>query len=160
MAWDIVDDFAGMQQITVASDVQNHKLGTRIRAIDPNQGECEFVYVAGLASTAIGEGVSYDSATGLIVRTIAATRGPVGIAMSALVASTYGWVQIYGKAICKVGTVVSGGQVFATATPGTLDDAVLTGALWGGASFKSATDTPATGFAYAMLAYPAMVGLG
>lgn len=160
MAWTMVDEFAGMQPIETVSDVQQHLLGVRCRARNAEQGECEFIYVKGLASVAVGEGVSYDGATGLLVRTVAATRGPVGIAMSALVANTYGWVQVFGKAICKVGTVASGGSVWATATPGTLDDATLTGALWSGASFKSATDTPATGFAYAQIAYPAMVGLG
>lgn len=160
MAFNFTDAAAGFQAITEVSTVQKHALGTRAVAYDVNQGECEFVYVKGLASTAVGEGVSYDSGNGTIVRVVAATRGPVGVAMSALVANTYGWIQVFGKAVVKTNTVVAGGQVYATAVAGTLDDAVLATALWLGASFKSADGTPAAGFAYAEIAYPSMVGLG
>lgn len=67
-------------------------LGTRARGSD---GFSEFIYLQGVASTAIGSWVTYDEngATALIV---ANGKGPVAVATAATIASTYGWYCIFG----------------------------------------------------------------
>jgi hypothetical protein len=54
--------------------------------------------------------------------------GPVAIAMSACVASNFGWYQIAGKAQgLALASFADNGNVYATATAGSVDDAVVAG---------------------------------
>jgi hypothetical protein len=56
--------------------------------------------------------------------------GPVAFAMSANVASQYGWYQVYGKAVGKVlASFADNANCYATATAGSIDDAVVAGDL-------------------------------
>lgn len=136
------------------------KIGDIIKAVDPALGVGEFIYLQGLASTALGELVIYDHNAGTTKRAVAGDRGPAAVAMSANVASQFGWYQIGGLAKMKSGTVAANGGVYLTATPGTVDDAVVAGDKLDGARFKTADGTPAAGFAYAMLDRPALNGNG
>ena len=82
--------------------------------------------------------------------------GPGGLAMSAnILATTYGWYQISGKG---VGLVAAGfadnADCYATATAGTVDDAVVAGDRVHNANGASAIDTPATGQAEIQLNRP------
>ena len=162
MAWTILEDRVIYQPIEIVSDVQIHPIGTRVKAKHEIQGEGEFIYVRGfgLAGAVAGEGAIFDSGTGGISRTINTSRGPSGITVGALNPGTFGWLQIYGKAFCKVLAVLAGTPVYASGSGGVLDDAVLAGALMSGAVFVSATGTPAAGLAYIQLSYPFMAGLG
>ena len=160
MVWQIIQESAGYQQIDETSTVQNHPIGTRVEAYDETYGVGEFIYLKGVASTAVRDGVVYDEYANTTTRSVAASRGPAAIAMSANVASQYGWYQIFGAAVVKAGTVAAAGNVFSTATAGTLDDAAVAGSLWQGARFKTADGTPAAGFAVAQLSYPSIDGLG
>ncbi|MCC6982635.1 MAG: hypothetical protein IT535_05145 [Bauldia sp.] len=65
--------------------------------------------------------------------------------MSAKVASQYGWYQISGKAVVEAGTVADNANVYATATPGQVDDAVVDGDMVHLAKFASADGTPSAG---------------
>jgi hypothetical protein len=67
--------------------------------------------------------------------------------MSASVANQWGWYQVGGKAVVKAGTVADNGNVYATATPGTVDDAVVAGDRVKNAKFASADGTPTAGLA-------------
>ena len=68
--------------------------------------------------------------------------------MSANVASQYGWYQIQGKAIGKAATgYADNGLVYATATAGTIDDAVVAGDRVKDALGASAVGTPSSGLA-------------
>lgn len=104
-----VSNLVGAQPIADTSTVQNHPLGTIVRAVDPTYGEGEFIYLTGVASTAVGSVVTYNSATG--ATTLAAVGGakplPLAIAMSANVASQYGWYQIGGNAVVKKTCTIS-----------------------------------------------------
>ena len=80
--------------------------------------------------------------------------------MSANVANQFGWYQISGAAVIKAGTVAANGSVYATATAGTVDDAVVSGDKVDGARFKTADGTPSAGFAYCQLARPSLNGNG
>ena len=104
--WAVNSPMAGIQPIATTSTVQNHALGTIVRAVDIGSnayGEGEFIYLLGVASTVVGSVVTYDATTRQTV--LCAVAGgiarPVAIAMSANVASSYGWYQISGIAVAS-----------------------------------------------------------
>jgi hypothetical protein len=155
----ITDTVAGSQPIDEFSTVQNHPFGTIVRAKDAAAtayGEGEFIYMKGLASTAVGEWVTINMDDGTTALLAANAVGPVGLAMSAnILATTYGWYQISGKG---VGLVAAGfadnADCYATATAGTVDDAVVAGDRVHNANGASAIGTPATGQAEIQLNRP------
>ena len=126
-----VHDLVGAQAIADTSTTQNHNLGTIVRASDPTYGQAEFIYLKGIGSTAVGSVVTYDTSTYLT--TLSAVGGsiarPVAVAMSANVASSYGWYQISGIAVVKKQCTVS---LAAGAAVGVLS----TGLIAGTASLK------------------------
>jgi hypothetical protein len=147
MAYTIQENSLLGQPIGDSAIVARHALGTIIRAKDPVYGTGEFIYLKGAASTVVGSAVLYnpdDFTTSLLA---ANDIGPVAVAMSASVASQYGWYQIQGKAIVKAGTVADNGNVYATAIAGTVDDAVVAGDRVKNAKFASADGTPSAGLA-------------
>ena len=160
MAYTISTPLVGAQPIAVTDTTQNHALGTVVKAVDPTYGEGEFVYLAGVASTAVGTAVIFDQYAGTSTRAVAAARGPVGVAMSANVASQYGWYQISGSAVVKTGTVAAGAPAYVTATAGTLDDAVVSGDKIDGFVFKTANGTPSAGLTVAQVERPSLNGNG
>ena len=129
-------------------DTAEFALGQIIQAKDNTYGAGEFIFLKGVASTAEGSWVTYnadDFGTALLA---ANAIGPVGVAMCASVANKYGWYQISGKAIGKaLAGYVDNGLVYATATAGSIDDAVVAGDRVKLALGASALDTPATGYA-------------
>lgn len=138
----------GGQAIAETSTVQRHPLGTIARAVDPTYGAGEFIYLAGVASTAVGSWVTYNLDDGSTALLAANAIGPVAVAMSANVASQYGWYQISGKAVGKaLASYADNALVYATATAGSVDDAVVAGDKVRLAKGASAVDTPSTGLA-------------
>lgn len=132
-------DLIGGQPIADASSVQKHVLGTRIRAWDPVYGEGEFIYLKGVASTVVGSAVTYESKTGVTTLTVAASRGPIAVAMSACVAGQFGWYAIAGNVPVKVlAGIVAGNRAVVTATAGSLDDTAAANVMVLGAAFSSA----------------------
>jgi hypothetical protein len=158
--WKPTSPVIGAQPIDVTSTTQQHPLGTIMRAKSDTYGEGEFIYQKGVASTAIGDLCIFDEKAATSTRAVAGSRGACGVAMSANVALGYGWYQVGGSAVVKAGTVAAGGAVFATATPGTVDDAVVATDKVEGARFKTADGTPAAGFAVVELSRPALNGNG
>lgn len=128
MAYTINDagPLVGAQQIAETSTTKQHPLGTMVRAKDPTYGESEFVYCLGVASTAVGSIVTYDPTTYLT--TLSAVGGniprPIAVAMSANVASQYGWYQVSGLAVCKKQCTVS---LAAGAAVGVLSTGLIAG---------------------------------
>lgn len=143
------------QAIADTSTVQLLPLGTRVKADDSNYGEGEFIYLKGVASTAIGSCVLInpdDWSTSLLV---ANDIGDVAFAMSANGASSFGWYQIYGKAVGKVlASFADNANCYGTATAGSIDDAVVAGDRIKKCKGASAIDTPSTGLAELEIAYP------
>lgn len=157
MAYTIETPALGLQPIAVTDTTQRHALGTRVRAVDPTYGAGEFIYLKGVASTAIGSWVKFNADDGTTSLLAANDIGPVAVAMSANVASQYGWYQIYGKAIGKALTgYADNGLVYATSTAGSIDDAVVAGDRVKNALGASAVDTPSTGLAEFEIQYPFM----
>lgn len=136
-------DLAGAQPIANTDTAQKHALGTVIRASDPAYGEGEFIYLLGLAATAVGDAVIYNQYTGVTTRLVAGSKGVVGFAMSANVAAQYGWYQISGAVVANVAAAfAAAADVYATATAGVLDDAVVAGDLIAGLVGVTAIGTP------------------
>jgi len=98
----------------------------------------EYIYLQGVASTAIGTWVSFDE-DHVTTRLVANAKGRVGVAMSATVASTFGWYQIFGKntAASALAAFADNGLIYSTATAGSVDDAVVVGDLIIGAIGRS-----------------------
>ena len=90
------------QAIATNSTTQKHQLGSIVRAYDSTYGEGEFIYLKGVASTAVGSIVEYTTSYQTGLSTIALeTPLPLAVAMSACVASEFGWYQIGGEAVMK-----------------------------------------------------------
>lgn len=148
MAYTIRNPVIGTQPIATTDTVRNHPLGTIVTADDPTYLAGEFIYLQGVASTVVGSWVTYRMDDGTTTLLAANDIGPTAVAMSANVASQYGWYQISGKAVGKALTgYVDNALVYATATAGSVDDAVVAGDRVKNALGASAVDTPSTGLA-------------
>lgn len=104
MAFYRTDGFIGGQAIADTSTTQLHPLGSLCKARDATYGEAEFIYLLGVASTEVGSMVTYNATTWqtTLSPTNATTDGsPIAVAMSANVASQYGWYQVSGLAVIK-----------------------------------------------------------
>lgn len=159
MTYTVTDTRIGVPAIdlTATTAYEAVPLGTIVQAADPTLGCGEFIYLKGVASTAVGSWVTYtasDYATALLAANAIA---PVAVAMSANVADQYGWYQISGKAVGKALTgYVDNALVYATATAGSVDDAVVAGDRVKLARGASAVDTPSAGLAYFEIHRPFM----
>jgi hypothetical protein len=150
MAYKFIDSLIGAQPIASTETVANaaHPLGTILRATDPTYGAGEFIYLLGVADTAVGSWVTYNADNFGTALLAANAIGPVAVAMSANVASQYGWYQISGKAVgLALADYADNGLVFATATAGSIDDAVVDGDMVHLAKGASAVGTPSAGLA-------------
>ena len=119
------------QNIDETSTTQNHALGTIINCKHATYGTGEFIYLKGVASTAVGNLVTYDDTwqTALGTSTVGAPSEPYAVAMSACVASNYGWYQISGMAIAKKANTVSFADGAGLAAGSGLAVAVATGTV-------------------------------
>lgn len=126
-----VENQLGIQPIANTSTVQNHPLGTIVRAYDPTFGQGEFIYLLGVASTVVGLSVIYNATTfqTTLSPNTAQEAAPLAVAMSANVAAQYGWYQIAGLAAMKKTAVqvtpqlpifqsATAGRIFVTSTAG------------------------------------------
>lgn len=149
----------GIDLYAVDTD-QTQALGTIVDAEDTDSsalGSGKFMYVAGSASTAAGSVVVCQPSTGTYVTDLAVANdvGLIGVAISEIVANTYGWVQVQGIATCNVAASFAAGNVcYLTATDGTIDDAVVIGDEIYSSISCSAIDTPSTGKAYVYFNMP------
>lgn len=109
MAYTISTPLVGAQPIAVTDTTQNHAVGTIVRGVDPTYGEAEFIYLKGVASTAVGSIVTYNTSSGTTALAPVGTNKPqpVAVAMSANVANQYGWYQISGIAVVAKSATVS-----------------------------------------------------
>lgn len=152
--WKIQTTQVGLQAIAETSTTKKVPLGTIVRAVHESStgsttyGSGEFIYLLGVASTAVGSWVHYRMDDGATVLAVANGIGPVAVAMSANVANQYGWYQISGKAIGKaLADYADNALVYLTATDGSVDDTAVAGDLVQLAKGASAVGTPSTGLA-------------
>lgn len=132
MAFKVIEPFVVTQPIADTSTTAQHALGTIVRAKDDTYGVGEFIYLLGVGSTVVGSLVTYNATTWqtALSPTNATTDSvPLAVAMSANVASQYGWYQISGLAVVKktavqvtpqVAVFLSGtaGRIYVTASSG------------------------------------------
>lgn len=129
---------------------KRYRLGTEKK--DPNGNV--YVYLKGVASTAVGSWVSFDE---LFVTTllVANALGRVGISQSAnTAATTFGWYLIEGSGtgLC-LASYADNAKVWCTSTAGSVDDADVAVDLVDGAIGRSTRDTT-TGLATFQLMRP------
>ena len=129
--WHSLEAFTVEGAIEDNVTTQANPLGLIIRAVDvgsDDRGAGEFIYLKGVASVAIGTWVHYRADDYAVVRAVADGFGPLAVAMSASVASEFGWYQIQGKASALFLTgFVDNGDCYLTATDGSLDDTDVAG---------------------------------
>ena len=146
------------QAIDETSTTQKHPLGKNIRALDvaaTDYGSGEFVYLKGLASTAVGECVMYSEDGHATKLAVANDAGSIAFAMSACVTGEFGWYQVKGKAVgLALASFGDNAACYLTATAGSIDDEVVAGDRLHGCISASAVDTPSTGLAELEINYP------
>lgn len=122
MTYVITDQLAGSQAVADTSTTQKHPLGTVVRGVDPTYGAAEFIYLKGVASTVVGSVVTYNTTSFATALAAVGTNlpQPIAIAMSANVASQYGWYQVSGIAVAKkaAGTSLAANAVVGVKTIG------------------------------------------
>jgi hypothetical protein len=158
----------GVQALDATSTTKNYALGTRVKGYDPVLGEAEFIYLTGVASTAAGDFLQIN---GDFTTTRAAggtAKGPVGIAMSACVASNYGWYCIKGACLVTIAADIAANSPAYGAAAGVVDDTVaatkhlcgmmlLLGLDAGGSTIPGTSDTTAAHQTVAILHFPVAV---
>jgi hypothetical protein len=147
MAYRITNDLIGAQRIIDTSTVQNFPWGTVVRASDPTYGEGEFIYLKGVASTVLGDVVSYNAYTGVTTRWAgtAGTAAPLAIAMGAnILATTFGWYQIAGNAVLTSSGTVAAGDIANYNAAGSVKTAAVAGKQILNCTAASANGVPAT----------------
>ena len=131
----------GFQPITESSTTQKHNLGSRVHAHeDSGKGDAAFVYAKGVASTVVGDVVTFGSDFATALLGVGAVAGlPCGVAMSANGAGGFGWYAVEGRVPARANAAVAAGaNAYATASPGAIDDAVIATDLVDGIVFAAA----------------------
>jgi len=144
--WTIAENALIGQGIEDTSTTQKQILGQIVRAKHPDYGVGEFIYLVGVASTVAGSWVTYKPRDFTTALAAGNAIGPVAIAMSANVASQWGWYLIHGAyPSAKSGDVNSNGNLYTTATAGEVDDAIVTGdRIWGAKATAADNSTHGT----------------
>lgn len=137
-----------LTKVYTATDLDVPALGERFR-----QDGKEYIFLTGVASTAAGDPVIFDSAFAT-TRLAGTLVGEVAIALAATVASTKGWYQIYGTGSANV--VATGGvRVYTHTVTGQLLATVVTGALVHGMHTVTGNGNTVTGtLTTVRMAYP------
>ncbi len=100
---------------TVVDTILNHPLGTIATDVDGN----EYIYLQGVAGTVAGSWVVFNESH-ITTLTLIGVRGRIGVAMAAIVASRFGWYQIYGRNAIALSSaaIANNVRLYVTATAG------------------------------------------
>lgn len=165
MAYKVTESFIVEQAIADTSTTKKHHLGQIVRAYDSTYGEGEFIYLLGVASTVVGSLVYYNATTYQTVLEPGSsddTGVPLAVAMSANVASQYGWYQISGNAVVKKVAVTVEPQVavYVSATAGRITDVSSAGEqILGARSANLTTVTSTTSTVVVTINRPSRTGI-
>jgi hypothetical protein len=164
---DTLQPIAGTKQdVGTVSSTQIYPLGTICRAQDPVLGISEFIYAKGVASTAAGDVVNVHGSFVTERDTGTNSKGRLGVATAATVASTYGWYCIKGRCLVNIaGDVTALEAYMVDATAGVVDDAIVAtnhvigmslalGLAAGGSAIVGTSDTTPANQTVAFLTYP------
>ncbi len=176
MAYNIVDKVLGLMPIenrdsgvtfanaSSAKPTPPLTLGMIVRAVDPVYGEGEFILLAGVASTAVGSIVTYNTTSYTTALAPVGTNKPqpIAVAMSANTsASTWGWYQIGGSAVIKktAAKVNPNVAIWLTSTAGRVASTAATGKqILGARTINAATVASATSTITVVLDRPHLQG--
>lgn len=150
--WTPSGNFLIGQNIDESSATQKHELGTVMTMKHATYGVGEFIYLKRTGSLFLGSWVVYEADDFTVGQLSANDIGPVGVSMASdagsLTGDWYGWYQVDGKAVGRAATgFVDNANVYATATAGVVDDAVVAGDRVKLAKGASAVGTPSSGLA-------------
>lgn len=156
ITWRQMSATIGGQPVTQTESAAKHNLGQRLRAFDYAFGEVEFIYLAGVASTAQGDVVVFDERSGTTTRAVEGKRGPVAVAMAAITAGLYGWYAVEGSVPANTGSNDPPvGPVYLSRTAGEVTGIPFEGEKVDG---MAVVRYPAGGFATCRLTRPAANG--
>lgn len=141
----------GIDLYRVDSTVPTQPLGTTVHGLSATYGGATFRYLKGVASVVEGTVVTYDSAFAT-TRLAANAIADVAVALGPVVANTWGWFQIGGKAaaLCAASSAADVKIGYESAA-GTIGDGFADGDCIYGAVSRSATDTPISGMCWIQL---------
>jgi hypothetical protein len=137
--WTPAGNFLIGQGIEETSTTQKHQLGVIVQCKDSLLGSAEFIYLKGVGSTVVGSIVNYDDTwqTALDTAAVAGPSRPLAVAMSACVASNWGWYQISGMAVATKANSVSFADGAGLGSAAGLAVAVATGTVLQGAVVRT-----------------------
>lgn len=145
--WTPTGNFLLPQNIDERTSTAKAALGTRLDAKHATYGSVTFEYVKGVASGTVRDWVTINADDGTVTRLVAGAIGPVGILMSSLTASYYGWCARRGKVLGNCKTLFAdNARVWCTSTAGSVDDASVAG---DGVTNAKGASTTAVGSGYA-----------
>ena len=165
MAFQPIESYVVEQAIADTSTTKKHDLGAIVQAVDSTYGGGEFIYLLGVASTVVGSLVYYNATTYQTVLEPGSTDStgvPLAVAMSANVASQYGWYQITGNAVIKKVAVsfTPTVSVFVSATAGRVTSVSSAGEqLLGARSANLTTTTSTTSTVVVTISRPCRTGI-
>lgn len=175
MAYTIQNNQIGVPAIAVTSDSSTPQvpIGTVVRAVDPNYGEGEFMYLPGVASNTIGSLVTYKvgstTVSGITPATVALTVSTknqgraVAVSMAANTgAATYSWYCIKGTVPTKksAAVVTASSKVFLSATSGRIFGTTASGKqVLGAVTANSASVASATSTVLVTINRPTLMGI-
>ncbi len=121
----------------------------------------EFIWLPGVASTVLGDWVSFTTSdgtanTGATVRWAGTANlsYPLALATCASVASTWAWYQVYGAAICNTNGTIAAGNAAAWQATAVVQAAAVATKNVEGVIAMSANGVPATNQAIYFLSFP------
>lgn len=161
MAFGFITPLAGAQAIATNSTTQRHPLGKIVQGYDATYEVGEFIYLKGVASTIVGSIVTFNLSTFLtaLATSVVGVSNPIAVAMSACVASEFGWYQISGLAVCgKANTLSLAPTAPMAAASGLIIDAATTNRLGGAVVAAVASAKSDVTTVVAMLARPTTGG--
>jgi hypothetical protein len=155
MAYVIATPNLGFTPINTVDMHAKVPIGTIVRAVDPTYGSGEFIYLKGCSPASLPAILCYYSDNGTAdTAKLGTTSGVVDggsalcVAMAAVIANTYGWFQIGGKAlVLKTATKIDPAttfKVYLSATAGRVMPTSVAGRQIIGARFQAAATVTTT----------------
>lgn len=159
---------AALSAVGLPTDIHTtakNPLGLRMGGTDAAGNYAEYIYLAGVASLTVGDWVRYANSTANAVTqgygtarvNNDAVAGAVAVAMSAALATQFGWFQIYGLAVANITAgAVDSLQLSLSATAGRVTGAITTTKVIFGATGVGTASAGNVGTAF--ITYPYMFG--
>lgn len=127
-----------------------YPIGTIAQAVDSTYGALDLIYleVGSGVTEAVGSVVGYGGDYATVLAVAGGIYPGVAVSLSIATAGQFAWHVKRGNVPTKVASgYADNAKVYLTATPGTIDDAVVAGDLVARAASITATGTPSAGLA-------------